>query len=231
MTTNSILPLLTALAVSPLSAEETDAKDTKKEQPASVGVLRPKDPTGEPLPLKYTEAAAKAAMRNLYQIWQALLAFTSEGGEFPEGKSSNEAFRQLFLKGLIDDEKLFYLGSAENKDGQPDGDIGTEKDGYKAALAPGECSFYYISGLTSDRDDSSLPIAYTKLTGEEEGLIYVIVVRVGGYCKVYKTTDGIVKDMRGGKMVDILSEEYGTNPGNIVAPLAKEKEKEKAKEK
>lgn len=169
-------------------------------------------------------------MKKLYQIHQALFAYVSGADQmFPDGKSSNEAFRQLFVKGLVDDEKLFHLEGPENKNDQPDGDIGTEKDGFKAALAPGECSFYYISGLSVDRDDSTLPIAYIKVTGEEDGVIYVIVVRIGGNCKVYKTTDGIAKEKQDGKMVDILSEEYGTVTANILAPLAKEKEKAKEK--
>jgi hypothetical protein len=179
--------------------------------------------------LKYTDKAAEAAMKKLYQIHQALFAYAVACGDqmFPDGKSSNEAFRQLFLKGLVDDEKLFHLEGPENKNDKPDGNIGTEKDGFKAALAPGECSFYYISGLSVDRDDSTLPIAYTKVTGEEDGVIYVIVVRIGGNCRVYKTTDGIVKEKQDGKMVDILSEEYGTDTGHILAPLVKEKEKAK----
>ena len=230
MNANSIFPVLLSLTVFPLCAQEKEAKEPKKEPAASAGVLRPKDPTGEPLPLKYTEAAAKAAMRKLYQIHQALFAYAFARADqmFPDGKSSDEAFRQLFVKGLVDDEKLFHLEGPENKNDRPDGDIGTEKDVFKAALAPGECSFYYISGLSVDRDDSTLPIAYSKVTGED-GVIYVIVVRIGGNCKVYKTTDGIVKEEKDGKMVDILSEEYGTNPANILAPLPKEKEKAKAK--
>lgn len=230
MTANSILPLLLALTVSPLCSQEKEAKEPKKEPTPSVGVLRPQDPTGEPLPLKYTDKAAEAAMKKLYQMHQALFAYAQGNDQvFPVGKSSNEAFRQLFVKGLVDDERLFHLEKEGDKNDRPDGDIGSANDGYKAALAPGECSFYYISGLTSDRDDSTLPIAYTKLTGDEDGVVYVIAVRIGGNCKVYKTTDGIVKEKQDGKMVDILREEYGTVTDNILAPLAKEKEKAKAK--
>jgi hypothetical protein len=211
------IALLFVCSIFPLGAEEKETKPTKPPTP-SVGVLRLKEPPPAPALLKLSDEGIKQALQKLYQLHQACFAYASGNDQvFPVGKSANEAFRQLFIAGLMDDEMLFFLGAKQDK---PDGNIGTANNGYKEALTPGECQVSYIKGLTSDRDDSTLPLLFAKVQGED-GNIYVIVVRIGGNAKIYETKDGIVKDMKNGKMVDILSEEYGTDPENIVTPEAK----------
>ena len=103
------------------------------------------------------------------------------------------------------------------RSGLPDGDRGNAASGYAKALKPDECNISYVSGLTADRDDSTLPLVFAKVRGQD-GNIYVIVVRIGGQAKIYTTEDGIVLDKRNGQDVDIFSKEYGTDPANIVLP-------------
>ena len=217
--------LILALTVLPLTAQEK-AEPAKKSKAPPVGVLRPPeqmDPTGEVLNLKLSEAAVKVTLRKLYQIHQACFAYASlHDQKFPVGKTSNEAFRQLFIAGLVDDEKLFYISEIGNKKDRPDENIGTAASGYAEALEPDDCNISYVSGLIADQDDSTLPIVFAKVSGQD-GKIYVIVVRIGGQAKIYTTEDGIVLDKRNGTDVDIFSEEYGTDPANIVLPAKKVK--------
>ncbi len=217
--------LMLALTILPLGAQEK-AEPAKKPKAPPIGVLRPPedvDPTGDVLDLKLNEAAVKLALRQLYQIHQACFAFASgHDQKLPVGKTSNEVFRKLFIAGLVDDEKLFYLSKFGDKKGLPDGNYGNAASGYSEALEPGECNISYVNGLTTDRDDSILPLIFAKITGED-GKIYVIAVRIGGQARVYTTEDGIVRDKRDGNEVDIFSEEYGTDPANIVLPAKKVK--------
>ena len=217
--------LILALLVLPLTAEEK-AEPAKKSKAPPVGVLRPPeqmDLTGEVLNLKLSEAAVERALKYLYQIHQACFAYASgHDQQFPVGKTSNVAFRQLFIAGLVDDEKLFYITEIGNKKELPDGDRGNAASGYAEALEPDECNISYVSGLTTDRDDSKLPLIFAKVSGQD-GTIYVIVVRIGGNANIYTTKDGIVLDKRNGTLMDIFSKEYGTDPANIVLPAKKMK--------
>ena len=212
--------LILALLVLPLTAQEK-AEPAKKAKTPPIGVLRPpeqKDLSGEVLDLKLSEGAIQVALKKLYQIYQCCFAYASGHDQhFPVGKTSNEAFRQLFIVGFVDDEKLFYITEIGNKEGLPDGDRGNAASGFAKALEPDECNISYVSGLTSDQDDATLPLLFAKISGED-GKIYVIVVRIGGQAKIYTTEDGIVLDKRNGQDVDIFSKEYGTDPANIVLP-------------
>ena len=223
--TRSITCLLLALLVLPLSAQEK-AEPAKKPKAPPIGVLRPPEDvnlTGDVLNVKLSEAAVKRALKQLYQIHQACFAYASgHDQQFPVGKTSNEAFRQLFIVGFVDDENLFYITEIGNKKELPDGDRGNVASGFAKALEPDECNISYVSGLTTDRDDSKLPLIFAKVSGQD-GTIYVIVVRIGGNAKIYTTKDGIVLDKRNGTDVDIFSKEYGTDPANIVLPAKKVK--------
>lgn len=216
--------LMFALTILPLGAQEK-AEPAKKPKAPPIGVLRPPedvDPTGEVLDLKLSEAAARLALRSLYSIHLACFAYASgHDQKFPVGKTSNEAFRQLFIVGFVDDEKLFHLSEIGDKRGKPDGDRGDASTGFKKALEPEECNISYVSGLTAE-DDSNLPLLFAKVSGED-GNIHVIVVRIGGKANIYKTEDGRVFDERDGNKMDIFSAEYGTDPAAIVLPAKKVK--------
>ena len=157
----------------------------------------------------------------VYSIHQACFAYASNHeGTFPDGKSSNEAFRQLFIAGLVNDEKLFRtLGT---KKGVPDGNIGTKEDGFLQALAPGECPYSYVRGLDTNNDRSNAPLLFVTIL-DSYGEPCLICARCGGTVKAYPLTDGAVLEEHDGKMVDIFShaylkETYGILPQDILKP-------------
>ena len=154
----------------------------------------------------------RLAMKQVYQIHQALFAYAqSRDGAFPDGKSSNEAFRKLFQLGLVDDEKLFFIKARTGGGKPPDGDIGTTDDGYAKALEPGECCFYYIRGGVADRSDPSRPIILTRIGGTD-GKVSTICIGLIGQARVEE-----------GKAEDLFDKEYlklkyGIDPSDILAP-------------
>ena len=147
------------------------------------------------------EIEGKNAMRAAYQIQQALFGYsTMHDGDFPTAEhTSNEAFRELFKVGLLDDERLFFVkGSAWHGEATaPDRKIGDAADGFAEALGPGENHYAYTSGLSAETSDSALPLVmdgFTDVIGtwcddpKARGGVwrgkYQIIVRVGGNAKV-----------------------------------------------
>lgn len=76
---------------------------------------------------------------------------------FPDGKTSNEAFRKLFQGSLVDDESLFLIADQP----EPDQYIGTAETGFREALEPGECNLYYVRGLKFDHHAPKMPWIFT----------------------------------------------------------------------
>ena len=155
---------------------------------------------------------AKNAMKQAYQIHQALFAYAQAHDQaMPDGKSSNEVFRKLFQEGLLDDEKLFFIKARNGGGKPPDGVIGTQEDGFAKALEPGECCFYYVRGGVADRDDSTRPILFTRVGGSD-GKVFTIVVRVSGQSRV--------EDPRAEDWFDkeYMKSKYGIDPSDILAP-------------
>lgn len=147
-------------------------------------------------------------MQQAYQIHQALYAAAQDnvGGEFPNKNAdgsafatSNDAYRQLFIRGLIDDERLFYLsGSAWHAGKKSDGEIGDVSSHFSNALAKNENGWAYISGLNTvsspvdtplvTEGSSEVPGVWVKDPSKKGGIWkgrFVIVVRLGGNAKVY----------------------------------------------
>ncbi|QJE95779.1 hypothetical protein [Luteolibacter luteus] len=109
------------------------------------------------------------AMRNLRDIALSLFEFDAAYGRFPDAStipavksatatpltlddsSSNKLFRQLIANGLKS-EKPFWAKTPMTPL-RPDDICNTDAN----ALAPGECAFAYIAGLTSS-DDPEAPI-------------------------------------------------------------------------
>jgi uncharacterized protein (TIGR03067 family) len=156
---------------------------------------------------------AQKMRRRLTQIHGMLLVVASrQNGNFPDGKTSNEAFRTLCAKGLVDDEHIF---SANPK--AADQNIGDKASGYDKAVEPGECDISLVRGLNLNTSKPNLPLLFTSYKGHD-GTIYVALSRVDGTCRIYETTDGIVKEEKDNTQVDVLSKAYGTIPENILSP-------------
>lgn len=109
-----------------------------------------------------TELRAYAKLHSAYQVHLALVAFSKlHDGHFPPAEhTSNEAFRELFKAGLVDDERRFFLeGSAwHGGAAAPDGKIGDKEDGFAKAVGPGENHWAYTSGLNAKTSDPSIPL-------------------------------------------------------------------------
>jgi hypothetical protein len=172
-------------------------------------------------------------------IYNMLSAWAQDNnGAFPTAQQySNEAFRELFKAKLFDDEKAFHiprdpwLRKADTPGGRgPDNEIGSEPD-FTSALQAGECSYAYVSGLTN-QSDPQLPLlangfteslgVYTDDPSRKGGVfkgLRACWVSVGGSAQVSDLSQGFrVMVKRGGKLVDVFSAEWGTNPDQIKNP-------------
>ncbi len=187
--------------------------------------------------------SAKATMAQTYQIHQALFAYAqTHDGNFPtppqDGSglhTSNEAFRELFRAGLVDDEKLFFVQGSAWHAGKtrPDGDIGTGATGFRDALTKNENHFAYVTGLNANTSAAATPLVMdgfipgSDLRWSEDRLekggvwkgAYVIVVRVGGAAKVHEPdSEGHVMEQIDGKpqslskLIDKVSGAMALNP-------------------
>ena len=78
----------------------------------------------------------------------------SHGDTYPDGRSSNEAFRKLFQAGLIKDEGKFRVNRYSKR---PDDNIGDAKNGFGNALETGECEVFYVRPHHSDNNSPKGP--------------------------------------------------------------------------
>ncbi len=188
----------------------------------------------------------KAALKQAYQIHQALYAYATGNdqsfpNEDPTGtaiEDANTAYRQLFVKDLIDNEGVFFVkGCAwHGRKSGPDGNRGTPADNFAEALAAGENHWGYVTGLTTDRDDTNTPLMMDGGIDGSPGVWsrdpkvpggcwkgkFAITARTGGSVKVNDLVgaDLVVKDKKDGQLVDIFSDAYGTKADNCRNPLS-----------
>lgn len=184
------------------------------------------------------EAKLKPMQPVMRGIHTMLLTYAVDnGGNFPDEPSdANRNLRKLFMKRLMDDETIFGIpGDGWCLEGKPDGDIGAHPL-YHKALEPGELSVAYVAGLTTE-SASDLPLIICgagPATGWIVGLEKtrppvpfvdpVIVTFLNGSTQVMKPgRDGKLWKMKDGKLMDIFSREYGTDPAKIRLPAMPEK--------
>ncbi len=114
------------------------------------------------------------AASNAKQIGLALFEFDNQYGQYPDASTapilrtgkdstwalgdatSNDLFQQLFVEGIVQSEEIFYAQTPWSK--RPDKNSSTEAN----TLAPSECAFAYIVGL-STKDDPQTPVCVTPL--------------------------------------------------------------------
>lgn len=170
---------------------------------------------------------AGAAADQARKIQVQLVAWaTDSSGDFPVSQNmSNDAYRELFKKRLMDSEKPFTIQSDPyiTKPGKvPDGELGAAPN-YEQALEAGECSFGYVSGL-SQSSRSDLPLIFngfaegstgkwTTFKDKKGGVFqgrYGVVVNVGGAAESISLAapDYSAKIKRGARDVDIFSSEF-----------------------
>lgn len=190
------------------------------------------------------DVRAKSSVRNAYQIHVGLVNYaTGHDGNFPSQtadgqdiQTANDAYRQLFVQGTIDDEKLFFVPNSKwhGTKTAPDGNIGNAQNNFQNALETGENHYAYQSGLNMESSDSRLPLVFdggkegapgtfSREPNEKGGVWkgkYAVVVRVGGGAKAVELDNTLmVKDKKDGKDMDIFSEEFGSVRNNLRNPM------------
>ena len=187
-------------------------------------------------------AALADGVNNAKQVKLALDSFATDfDGQFPsedtaeavvEGGTgttySNDYFRQLFLAGVTESEKIFWAkNSAVAKSKEPDGKV---KEGGKVraeeVLQEGDAHWAYITDQRQ-LDTGTRPLildGYAKGTSEWKEETWdqkVIVLTVDGSCKAMRMrpSDGKVLD---GSNKDILSSQADAWDGESPAELLKQ---------
>ena len=150
---------------------------------------------------------SKQVARQAHNIQQALEGYAKDhGGKFPTStRDSNEAFRQLFADGLLDDEKNFYVrGCAWHAGKQTDGNIGSEETGFAEALSKNENHWAYTSGLNQKASPENTPIVMSGFT-ETPGIWCGDTIKKGG---VWAGKYAIIADISGRERVVELDDDY-----------------------
>ncbi|MGB0774232.1 MAG: type II secretion system protein [Akkermansiaceae bacterium] len=161
-------------------------------------------------PPRFADSASArrtTAISNARSAYYLLINFDQDYNAFPndhtadtyfdgkgKGEFSNDYLRQLALSGHTRSEYVFsaYMGSMPNK--RPDGDIGTEFDGFKNFLAPGECGFAYIKNLSTS-SPTEAPLLLAPMFGDGEKFnpeAYrgkAAVLHVNGSVQTYRIDD------------------------------------------
>jgi hypothetical protein len=161
-----------------------------------------------------------------------LVTYADEhGGNFPTGANANAAYRELFKISVGADEKQFFIPGDAWTRGEPDGDIGQPPE-YAQALAPGENSFAYVSGLTTKSTSripliasafTSQPGVWSKNKNEKGGVFqgrYAIVCRVSGSSVTHDLKDGewMVKEKFKGQEVNIFTPGFEDTNFTVLNP-------------
>ena len=92
------------------------------------------------------KARVMEACNNGRQILNFLQSYAADhNGQFPSGTTANDAFREFFKAGMLDDERVFTAAFSPY---EPDNIIGEAPD-YEDALQAGENHWAMTKGLTS----------------------------------------------------------------------------------
>lgn len=231
---NSIFQIsVLALCMSSLSSAG-DNKETSSEQSDRIqkqptptdkgtagGASKVENPQTAEKSKDTAKTAAEIALKKGLKIHTCLVAYGSDkdnGRVFPQGPTANEALRSLFVRRLIDREDLFFVAEHDIHGSlAPDNLLGPEPL-FPMALGAGECAWSYVNG-SSSTSNKDQPLLFTHLKDKNSGTVFTAVITVGGDGYVVESKDGVPRIEVNGAQVNILSEEYGTNPEKIVHPI------------
>ncbi|WP_113957939.1 hypothetical protein [Roseimicrobium gellanilyticum] len=192
----------------------------RMEQPPKTPATAPQ-PAGANLSREEALEVAKKVQGQFMLINATLLVYAmGNDGRYPEGKTSNEVFRELFQSGLCEDEMLFAIPDtrARNTGKLPDGQVGTVDDGFSKALVPGECDVTLVTppptGTPSSRNR---PILRADIKASDGTVVTVFTVTTGRPY-VVETRDGILYDEPPNDKVDLFSTAAGVEPAHILKP-------------
>lgn len=178
----------------------------------------PREPVVDESLLPQERKEAEVILKQFNQLHQMLHAFAqSNDQKYPAGNTANEAMRQFFIKGLMDEERHFVFNGLGAPEHHPDEKIGLPTNGYAEAVAPGECDVSYQSNLTAGLDDATTPLLWYK-TKAPSGMHYLICVRVAGDPKLYESETGKFIDPLHIDGREILSPENGVDLVLLLLP-------------
>ena len=161
-----------------------------------------------------TGLRTKSIFKQIYMLYQACFAFAQGNNkEFPDGKSANEAFRKLFEKGLVDDERLLWIPPINSTPAAsiPDGIISDSTGNVDKAVEPGECCFYYVRPSPSEGDTPNRPLIFTRVGGQN-GKVYDFAVTATGNALALPPSDSTIP------VAKMISKTYGIDPKDILEP-------------
>ena len=185
---------------------------------------------------RQTEKGATVA--HARQIHLALMEYALDhDGQFPASDTdSNAAFRQLF-DDRFQEERIFFVGGSAWHDSlpagraRPDNEVGDPPE-YRKGLEQGENHWAYQSGLNHE-SQGNLPLIMdgfsdqvgvyandpAKRGGTWNGKA-AVVVRVDGASSMHRYSgDGrVYEPVEAGKVVDIFSSQFGTDPVKLLNP-------------
>ena len=148
---------------------------------------------------------ARSAAKTLLNISVDCGAYANtHDGAYPEGKSSNEAFRKLFQAHITDYERPFRFTRPEG--GWSNQEIGTAEDGFSEALLPGECDVYYVRGLNRATSDPKTPFLFACLPRSRE--IYWVACTISGESIIFPAGDDGVSGEFNGQKLNFRSPDY-----------------------
>lgn len=112
------------------------------------------------MPFTFNQVSYRApimqASSNCRQILISLKSYAGDhNGHYPEGRTANEAFRELFKAGLMEDERAFTAASSPF---EPDNNIG-DAPNFDEALVAGENHWAMTSGV-KDSDSGNTPLVF-----------------------------------------------------------------------
>ena len=143
------------------------------------------------------------SLRRAYQIRNLLENYAHDHDDrLPSSStSSNEAFRELFKVGIMDDENLFYVhGCAWHAGKRPDGNIGSAENGFVEAVGKNENHFAYTTGLNQKTSPENTPIVMSGFT-ETPGIWCGDTSKKGG---VWAGKYAFIVDLSGrARMIDL----------------------------
>ena len=178
----------------------------------------PSEPVIDESLLPQERKAAKIIREKVQKIYTYLCAYAmTHERRFPEGQTANEAMRQLFIKGLVDDERLFVFSGLGIPGHRPDGKSRSAATGYAEALAPGECDVSYNPGLNADRRHFCIPILWYQ-TKAPSDMHYLVCVRIDGLARVYESRTSKFPDPEHKDGREVLSPQNGVDPARVLLP-------------
>ncbi len=112
------------------------------------------------MPCTFNRVSYRAPMMqassNCRQILISMKSYACDhNGHYPEGRTANEAFRELFKAGLMEDERAF---TATSSSFEPDNNIG-EDPNFDEALVAGENHWAMTRGV-KDSDSGNTPLVF-----------------------------------------------------------------------